>query len=101
MHGFSFHRAMDGYLERRVGVTWTTVESPLVEIGRMTDETLRANGYRAWRDSVGPGTLFYSYAMNNYWHTNYAAGQEGSSAVTYALFPHGAFRSQPMPIGEA
>jgi hypothetical protein len=95
-----------------VGVTWTTVESPLVEIGRMTDETLRANGYRAWRDSVGPGTLFYSYVMNNYWHTNYAAGQEGSSAVTYALFPHGPFdaadayrrgieQSQPLLVRQA
>jgi alpha-mannosidase len=95
-----------------VGVTWTTVESPLVEIGRMTDETLRANGYRSWQDSVGPGTLFYSYVMNNYWHTNYAAGQEGSSVVTYALFPHGPFdaadayrrgieQSQPLLVRQA
>jgi alpha-mannosidase len=95
-----------------LGVTWTTEESPLVEIGGMTDERPAASGYRAWRDSIGPGTLFYSYAMNNYWHTNYAAGQEGPSTLTYALFPHGAFdagdayrcgveQSQPLLVRQA
>ena len=94
------------------GVTWTTMESPLIEIGRMTDETLAANGYRAWRDALAPGTTFFSYAMNNYWHTNYAAYQEGTSVLSYALFPHEAFdaadayrrgieQSQPLLVRQA
>lgn len=75
------------------GVTWTTVESPLVEIGAMTDETPDSKGYRVWRTAVPPGTTFYSYAINNYWHTNYTADQEGVSTLHYALFPHGAFNA--------
>jgi alpha-mannosidase len=94
------------------GVTWTTIESPLVEIGRMTDERPGARGYRVWRDSIAPGTLFYSYVMNNYWHTNYAPSQEGVVPVSYALFPHDAFdaaeayrrgieQSQPLLVRQA
>ena len=31
--------------------------------------------------------------MNNYWHTNYMADQEGPAAVHYALYPHGMFNA--------
>ena len=31
--------------------------------------------------------------MNNYWHTNYKADQEGPVHYRYALRPHGAFNS--------
>ena len=27
--------------------------------------------------TIQPSPLLYSYAMNNYWHTNYKADQEG------------------------
>lgn len=91
------------------GVTWTTLETPLIEIGAMTDETPGPRGYRTWRTTLAPGTHFYSYAMNNYWHTNYAADQEGIAQVHYAIFPHGPFngsesykrgveRSQPLIV---
>lgn len=94
------------------GATWTTVESPLIEIGRMINETPGPNGYRVWRDSVGSGNVFYSYAMNNYWHTNYKAYQEGPVVLSYALFPHSAFdaaeayrrgieQSQPLLVRQA
>jgi hypothetical protein len=71
------------------GITWTTIESPLVEIGQMTDERVSGNGYRVWRDSVASGLLLYSYVMNNYWHTNYKADQEGTITFRYSLQPHG------------
>jgi alpha-mannosidase len=29
--------------------------------------------------------------MNNYWHTNYRADQEGETVFRYAIIPHGAF----------
>lgn len=73
------------------GLTWTTIETPLVEISALTDETPNARGYRTWRTSIAPGTTFFSYVMNNYWHTNYAADQEGMTSVHYALYPHGMF----------
>ena len=31
--------------------------------------------------------------MNNYWHTNYKADQEGPVTFRYAVRPHGAFRA--------
>jgi len=76
---------------KEYGVTWTTVESPLVEIGAMTDERPAVKGYRAWRTAIPEGTTFYSYAMNNYWHTNYNADQEGTATTHYTVTPHGVF----------
>jgi hypothetical protein len=35
-----------------------------------------------------------SYAMNNYWHTNFKAEQGGPVAFQFALRPHGAFRPE-------
>ncbi len=76
---------------KEYGVTWTTVESPLVEIGAMTDERPAVKGYRAWRTAIPEGTTFYSYAMNNYWHTNYTADQEGTATTHYTVTPHTGF----------
>ena len=72
-----------------LGCTLATVESPLVEIGEMTSEVRTNNGYRAWRTEIGLSTRIYSYVMNNYWHTNYKADQEGPATIHYALVPHG------------
>ncbi|MFH1716983.1 MAG: glycosyl hydrolase-related protein, partial [Planctomycetota bacterium] len=33
----------------------------------------------------------YSYVMNNYWETNYKAGQEGPTTFRYAIKPHRQF----------
>jgi len=65
------------------GVTWATVNAPLVEIGNITAE-------QPWMKSIGPATHIYSYVMNNYWHTNYKADQEGPVTFAYSVFPHGA-----------
>jgi alpha-mannosidase len=73
------------------GVTWTPVDAPLAEIGAITDETLRPGDGRAWRTEVPPGNVLYSYAMNNYWHTNYRADQEGPVTLRYTIEPHGTF----------
>jgi len=74
-----------------MGVTWVAVDAPLVELGRMTDESAREKGVRRWRTEVGPAQALYSYAMNNYWHTNYKADQEGPVTLRYAIRPHGAY----------
>ncbi len=73
------------------GVTWTSVDAPLAEVGAMTDETLTAGGRRVWRQTISPSPIIYSYAMNNYWHTNYKADQEGPTTFRYVIQPHAGF----------
>jgi alpha-mannosidase len=90
------------------GLLWTTNESPIVEIGEMTSET-PTNGRREWRTAVKQSATLFSYVMNNYWHTNYKADQEGEVSLRYSLFPHRQFnaadayrlgteRSQPLLV---
>jgi alpha-mannosidase len=69
------------------GVTWTTPDVPLIEIGSITAE-------KPWAQSTRSSPLFYSYAMNNYWHTNYKADQEGPATFRYEVYPHAAFKPQ-------
>jgi alpha-mannosidase len=66
------------------GITWTTSDAPLIEIGAITAEV-------AWMKTSAPSTSFYSYALNNYWHTNYKADQSGPMEFHYSLFPHSAY----------
>jgi hypothetical protein len=70
------------------GVTWTSLDAPLVEIGALTDETPRESERRVWLRKLEPSTTVFSYAMNNYWHTNYKADQEGPVTLRYAVSPH-------------
>jgi hypothetical protein len=70
------------------GVTWTSIDAPLVEVGAITDETPRESERRVWLEKVEPSSLLFSYAMNNYWHTNYKADQEGPVTLRYAVAPH-------------
>jgi len=71
------------------GVIWASPDAPLVEPGAMTDETLNEKNTRSWREKTAPGSAFYSYIFNNYWHTNYKAGQGGEISLRYSLRPHG------------
>jgi hypothetical protein len=73
------------------GVTVAVPDAPLVETGTMTDETLTRGERRSWKEKADAGTRFYSYVMNNYWHTNYKADQEGECVLHYAVMPHGKF----------
>ncbi|MCR4395563.1 MAG: hypothetical protein NUW07_02370 [Candidatus Saccharicenans sp.] len=69
-----------------VSLTWVTPDVPLVEIGDLTDER-RAGGFpRVWKKELLPSTTLISYALNNYWHTNYKADQEGEIELRYTLF---------------
>ena len=71
------------------GVTLVSLDAPLVEVGRMTDETPFEKGVRSWTTKIEPSQTFYSYAMNNYWHTNYKADQAGPVVFRYSIQPHG------------
>jgi alpha-mannosidase len=69
------------------GVTWTSADAPLIEIGAITAE-------QPWAEAARSSTTIYSYLMNNYWHTNYKADQEGRSAFRFSIVPHAAFRPE-------
>ena len=71
------------------GVSWATVDAPLVEVGAITAPTTgELPDISAWLESIAPSGTFYSYVMNNYWFTNYKADQEGPTTFRYALHPH-------------
>ena len=72
------------------GVTWATVDAPLVEIGAITNDP---RGGVGWIKKLEPSTTLYSYVMNNYWETNYKAGQEGPTTFRYSILPHRSFDS--------
>lgn len=82
------------------GVTWVTLDAPLAEAGAMTDESRGDRGGRKWRTSLRPASTVFSYALNNYWHTNYKADQEGPIELRYAVEPHaGSGRETAKRIG--
>jgi len=88
------------------GVTLATVDAPLIEVGAITNDPWGGVG---WIEKLDPSTTLYSYVMNNYWETNYKAGQEGPTVFRYSLYPHWKFnaastskfgieRSQPLIV---
>ena len=78
---FSVQSWVDVSNEQR-GITWATPDAPLIEIGTITAE-------KRWLKETDNAQNFFSYVMNNYWHTNYKADQEGMITFRYALQPHG------------
>jgi alpha-mannosidase len=104
---FTIQRWVDVSNDER-GVTWATPDAPLVEVGAMTADRIGSlNDPSEWLDHIAPSQTLYSWAMNNHWHTNYRAEQEGPTVFRYVLEPHGAFdaaaaqrfgieRSQPL-----
>ena len=73
------------------GVTWATVDAPMVEVGTITVDATVVKG--GWFKHIEPAATLYSYVMNNYWETNYKAGQEGPTMFRYSIRPHGRFDS--------
>lgn len=55
------------------GLLWSAPDTPLFTL----NDLFRG----AWRRTIVPDGTLFAYAMNNYWHTNYAASQGG--AVTF------------------
>ncbi|HET7023669.1 MAG TPA: hypothetical protein VFI39_00510 [Gemmatimonadales bacterium] len=75
-----------------IGVTWATLDAPLVEVGGMNAEDWHHDdGTEGWLTHLPATQLLYSYVMNNYWHTNFKADQSGPVTFRYAVRPHGAW----------
>jgi len=59
-------------------VVWSPVEAPLVQFGDINTGR--------WLNKLDlKNTALFSYAMNNYWHTNFKAGQGGTFVFRYSV----------------
>ena len=74
---------------RDFGVTWVTLDAPLVQVGGITATLLNSQtNPDTWRKTIEPTQQLYSWAMNNHWGTNYRAYQEGPTVFRFVLRPH-------------
>jgi alpha-mannosidase len=63
---------------RDARVVWSPVEAPLVQFGDINTGK--------WQKTFSPVNAWvFSYAMNNYWMTNFKASQEGRVEFRYSL----------------
>lgn len=69
------------------GITCATPDASMIEIGAI-------NAEKPWMKTIESSQTFYSYVMNNYWHTNYKADQEGPITIRYSIMPHGKYKSE-------
>jgi alpha-mannosidase len=70
------------------GVTWATLDAPLVQVGSVSAMLGSQSDPSVWRKHIEPTQSFYSWVMNNHWGTNYRAYQEGPVEFRYALRLH-------------
>jgi len=71
------------------GVTWVTLDAPLVQLGGLTARLLNSQSNSdVWRKTIEPTGQLFSWAMNNHWHTNYRAYQEGPTVLRYVVRAH-------------
>jgi hypothetical protein len=90
---FSIERWVD-ISNSKQGVTWSTEDAPLMEMGGLTANLPRGQpNPNAYLKTIKPSSRIYSWAMNNHWHTNYRADQEGPTWFRFAIRPHGAYDS--------
>jgi len=88
---FSVERWVD-VSNDKYGVTWVTADAPLLELGGLTANLPRSQSNpNAYMKTIEPSATLYSWVMNNHWHTNYRADQEGETTFRYYLCPHGAY----------
>jgi hypothetical protein len=70
------------------GVTWVTLDAPLVQVGGITANLLNSQtNPEVWRKTIEPTQKFFSWVMNNHWGTNYRAYQEGLTVFRFILRP--------------
>ena len=82
-----------------MGVTIVCPQGALWEVGEMVDERKVNPGagtnpelYKAWKTKAKSSSTIYLYALNNYWHTNFKADQEGPITFDLYLKMHGPFK---------
>lgn len=91
---FSVQRWVD-ISNDKFGVTWAPVDAPLVELGDITANLIGSQtDWRVWIQHLRPSQTLYSWVMNNHWHTNYRADQEGPTVFRYSIRAHGPFAAE-------
>jgi hypothetical protein len=82
-----------------MGVTIVCPQGAIWEVGDMVDERKVNPGrgsnpekYKAWKTEAKSSSTLYLYALNNYWHTNFKADQEGPITFDLYLKMHGPFK---------
>ncbi len=63
--------------EGQEGVLWSAPDTPLLTL----NDVFRG----AWPRTLTPDGTVFAYALNNYWHTNYAASQGGTWACRFRI----------------
>jgi hypothetical protein len=88
---FSVQRWVD-ISNDRFGITWSPLDAPLIELGGVTANLIGSQtDPRVWIQRLGRSQTVYSWVMNNHWHTNYRAEQEGPTVFRYMIRPHKRF----------
>ncbi|WP_344975046.1 glycoside hydrolase family 38 C-terminal domain-containing protein [Compostibacter hankyongensis] len=88
----TFQRWVD-ISNKNAGVTWTSIEAPLIELGGMTASHLLggAYGHRNWYKTLTATQPLFSWVLNNHWGTNFPLEQGGVMHFHYGILPHGAY----------
>ncbi|WP_246197715.1 glycoside hydrolase family 38 C-terminal domain-containing protein [Chitinophaga agrisoli] len=76
-----------------MGITWSSPDAPLFEIGRYPTAGLLGGLHNStlWRSFTEQQPTIASWVMNNLWHTNFRASQEGPVTFRYYLQAHKAY----------
>ncbi|KIO76781.1 glycoside hydrolase [Pedobacter lusitanus] len=72
------------------GITWSSPDAPLFEIGKITTANLLGGLQHAplWLSFTPQSSNIYSWVMNNLWHTNFRADQQGVVTFRYFIQAH-------------
>lgn len=74
----------------RYGITLSSPDAPLFEIGKITTANLLGGLPHAplWLSFTAQSSRIYSWVMNNLWHTNFKADQQGVVTFHYFITAH-------------
>jgi len=74
----------------RYGVTWSSPDAPLVTVGDISIANLLGGLHFSplWKKFSDQSSLIFSWVMNNLWHTNFPAKQEGTVKFRYYFTAH-------------
>lgn len=78
------------------GITWSSPDAPLFEVGGITTAGLLGGLHDSpqWITFTPQSSNINSWVMNNLWHTNFRADQEGKTTFRYFIQVHaGGFNS--------
>ena len=60
-----------------------------MEVGGVTANLIGSlSNPRSWLAHLEPTQTWYAWIMNNHWHTNYRAEQEGPTTFRFSIHPH-------------